>query len=93
MSRQDTQIIKGVAIMLMLFLHLFNRQGNVELCRPFLYIDDTPLLAYLVRVANPVPYFIIISGSGLYISHHKGSYNTLNKLKRIYVHYWLSLHD
>lgn len=32
MTRHETRILKGVAILLMLYLHLFNRIENVELC-------------------------------------------------------------
>lgn len=31
MTKQETQIMKGVAILLMIFLHLFNQMSNVEL--------------------------------------------------------------
>jgi hypothetical protein len=36
MSRKETQIIKGVAILFMIFLHLFNRLENVNLCNNML---------------------------------------------------------
>ena len=29
MTKQETQIMKGVAILLMIFLHLFNQMSNV----------------------------------------------------------------
>ena len=35
MTKQETQIMKGVAILLMIFLHLFNQIRNVELCIGF----------------------------------------------------------
>jgi hypothetical protein len=38
MTKQETQIMKGVAILLMIFLHLFNQMSNVELCRSFIYL-------------------------------------------------------
>lgn len=30
MTRQQTQMMKGVAILLMIFLHLFNQSSNVQ---------------------------------------------------------------
>lgn len=91
MTKSVSLEIKGVAILLMLFLHLFNKQDNVTLCSPLLYIGDTPLITYLVRAANPVSFFLILSGYGLYISQKKGSYNVLGKLRRLYLHYWVTL--
>lgn len=69
--------MKGVAILLMLFLHLFNRQGNVELCSPILYVGDTPLITYLVRATNPVAFFLILGGYGMYSVWRKGDKHRL----------------
>lgn len=57
MTKQETQIMKGVAILLMIFLHLFNQMSNVELCRSFIYIGDIPFVYWLSAVANPVAFF------------------------------------
>lgn len=47
----------GVAILLMIFLHLFNQMSNVELCRSFIYIGDIPFVYWLSAAANPVAFF------------------------------------
>ena len=39
MTKQETQIMKGVAVLLMIFLHLFNQMHNVELCESFIYLS------------------------------------------------------
>lgn len=83
--------MKGMAILFMLFLHLFNRLENVDLCENILTIGGYPFVYILARAANPVPFFIILSGYGLYISHHKGTYNVLKKLRGLYLHYWITL--
>lgn len=57
MTKQETQIMKGVAILLMIFLHLFNQMSNVELCRSFIYIGDIPFVYWLSAAANPVAFF------------------------------------
>lgn len=57
MTRQQSQMMKGVAILLMIFLHLFNQEGNVALCHNLLFIGGTPLVSILSRAANPVAFF------------------------------------
>lgn len=83
--------MKGVAIIFMLFLHLFNQLTNVGSCENLITIGDYPLAYILSRATSPVSFFIILSGYGLYISHHNGKYNVLSKLKGLYVHYWITL--
>lgn len=41
MTRQESQAMKGVAILLMIFLHLFNQEANAELCNNLVYINIT----------------------------------------------------
>lgn len=84
--------MKGVAIIFMLYLHLFNQTHNINLCENFIYLNDLPLAHILTRATNPVPFFLILSGYGLYVVQEKnGNYNILKKLKALYVHYWISL--
>ena len=69
MSKQETQELKGVAILLMLFLHLFNHEHEVALCSNSIFINGIPLVHLMTRMANPVPFFVILSGYGLYASY------------------------
>lgn len=91
MTKEESTILKGVAILLMLFLHLFNNIENVNLLDHYLYINNLPLSFILTRAASPVSWFIILSGYGLYITHHRGKYDIISKLKKLYIHYWISL--
>lgn len=91
MTRQESQIMKGVAILLMLFLHLFNQQYNVALCTTYLCIGDTPLLKYLVRAANPVSFFLILGGYGMYCVWQKGDKHRWLRIWKLMLHYWIVL--
>lgn len=90
-SKSDTTILKGVAILFMLYLHLFNQIGNVNLCTLYLYIGDVPLTYLFSRCTNPVAFFVILSGYGLYISYRNGKRNFVQRVLRLYVHYWITL--
>ena len=91
MDKNESIILKGVAILFMLFLHLFNQMSNVELCHNFLYIVETPLVHILSRATSPVSFFIILSGYGLYKVQSRGNYNVIKKLWNLYKHYWITL--
>lgn len=81
--------MKGIAILMMLFLHLFNSVENVALCSCTIYIGDIPLVSYLVRAANPVACFLILSGYGMWIVTAKGDKNRVSRLLKLMSHYWL----
>lgn len=93
MSKEQSTIIKGVAILLMIFLHLFNHDVTGE-CTPLLYIGSTPFVTILTRACGPVPFFLIVSGYGLhYTYHHKGlTWNgQLRRILKLFITYWLIL--
>lgn len=89
MTKQETQIMKGVAILLMIFLHLFNQMSNVELCRSFIYIGDIPFVYWLSAAANPVAFFLILSGYGMHFIHvrGKGDIHRWNRIGKLYLHW------
>lgn len=93
MSKEQSTIIKGVAILLMIFLHLFNHDITGD-CTPLLYIGNTPFVTILTRACGPVPFFLIVSGYGLhYTYHHKGlTWNgQLRRILKLFITYWLVL--
>ena len=91
MSKYETSVLKGVAILFMLYLHLFNQPANVTLCETYLSIGGVPFVSILARCANPVNFFIILSGYGLYVSHSNGRNGNFKRIVRLYLHYWIAL--
>ncbi|MDE6720798.1 MAG: acyltransferase [Bacteroidaceae bacterium] len=91
MDKTETQMMKGVAILLMIFLHLFNQSHNVDLCRNYVYIDGIPLVHILSRAANPVAFFLILGGFGLYKVYEKGDEHRWKRLIKLMIHHWVVL--
>lgn len=89
MTRDESKLLKGVAILMMLFLHLFNRTENLECCTPFFYVGDRPLLVYLMRLVNPVPLYLILSGYGLYYVYQMGDSQRWNRMLKLLINYWI----
>jgi uncharacterized membrane protein len=66
MNKTQSLIIKGSAILMMVFLHLFNNAGYVaEHCNNICTVSGLPLATWLTRAMIPVALFIFISGYGL----------------------------
>ena len=76
---------------MMLFLHLFNQEQEVAHCTNFLFVNGVPLVHIITRMANPVPFFVILSGYGLYATYKKGDKHRWSRLFRLLSHYWLIL--
>lgn len=94
MTKQQTNIIKGVAILMMIFYHLFNRVGSDYngLCQPLLYIGERPLVNIIANACHPVAFFLTLSGYGLsYVWENKG--NNLRqqgrRILKLYISYWI----
>ncbi|WP_391557551.1 acyltransferase family protein [Robertmurraya sp.] len=86
LSKLDMNITKGVAILMMLLLHLFCRKEYEGLYETFIYIGDTPLIYYLALFGDAcVPIYCFASGYGLYLSYEKkqASYNRTSMFRII----------
>lgn len=90
MSKEYTGYLKGIAILLMVYLHLFNEADNVRRLGYLISIIDTPLVYYLSRLCNPVPFFLILSSYGLYATYSKhGRIKPCKRVVYLYLHLWV----
>ncbi len=87
-------MLKGIAILLMLFLHLFSNPDFAATTTPLLWIGELPFATIFTRACNPVGFFLVCSGYGLAYSylHSKLSLRIQTKrVVRLYLNYWLIL--
>jgi len=91
MTKNESQTMKGIAILLMLFLHLFNHLPYVEHCHNLLFIDGVPLVYILSRATNPVAFFLILGGYGLYKVNEHGDKHRWDRVIKLFVHHWIIL--
>ena len=92
-SRENSTIIKGIAILMMVFYHLFGF-NYAEQCVNLFHIGDMPLVTWLARACNPVVLFLLLSGYGLACKYEKGTLNPHHQADRaifLYAHYWIIL--
>ncbi len=90
-SKGDTLFLKGVAILMMLFLHLFHGEPWISMSNPQIYVNNESLVQLLSNASNPVYIYIYISGYGLYISYCNSRNNNIKRILKLYLKYWLTL--
>ena len=61
-SKETSILLRGVALFLMVFLHLFNQMQNVQGLFCLFKINDVPVVNFLSKGCNPVGYYLFISG-------------------------------
>lgn len=91
----QSKILQTIAILMMLFLHLFNRSYD-ELFVPLIFIGKLPLSYYLSTFCDAcVPIFCFVSGYGLFFTYNKNEAtykkNNLRRIFKLYINYWIIL--
>ncbi len=90
MTKEYSVYMKGSAILMMVFLHLFNDLSADQSLANLIVIGDVPLVYYISRMCNPVPFFLIVSGYGLYAVMLMGKGNKpCKRASNLYLHLWL----
>lgn len=91
MTKDETLMIKGVAILLMIFGHLFNQWDEVAHMHHLLTIDGEPLVKILMHLSSPMHIFLMAGGYGMYMVWKKGDTNRWRRIIKLIVHYWVIL--
>ena len=86
MTHQDTQILKGLAFLMMLVVHICANQLD-----NWVVINGHTLWEYLGKISEPVAFFLLLGGYGLYCVREKGDKHRYSRLFRLYIHYWIIL--
>lgn len=82
MTREESKMMQGLGILVMIFFHLFEPHMNPE------YANT--IIGNMGRAANPVPFYCLLSGYGLYIVHSHGKDNhRWTRCFKLYMTYWL----
>lgn len=87
--------LKTIAILMMLFLHLFNTDYH-GLFEPIFFIGEQPLSYYISLFCDAcVPIFAFVSGYGLFYKYQQDpdKYNSINikRVLKLYVNFWIIL--
>ena len=63
----------------------------MSLCDCLFNIDGVPFVHLLTRACNPVSFFLLLSGYGMYIVYQKGDRHRFTRIARQYIHHWVVL--
>lgn len=94
-SKNDSKLLKGVAIIFMLLIHLFCRKEVNGLYNTFPTINGVPFIYYLALFGDAcLPIFCFLSGYGLF-TISQGTKLTLRgnviRIFRLLINYWVIL--
>lgn len=82
MTREESKMMQGLGILVMIFFHLFEPHMNPEFANT--------VIGNMGRAANPVPFYCLLSGYGLYIVHSHGKdKHRWTRCFKLYMTYWL----
>lgn len=92
MNREQTQQLKGIAILFMIWGHLFGDSFHVMIAyHPLLMLGDLPLVTIVSRATGPVSFFLFLSGYGLYCANQKEDKHRYTRILKLLLTYWVSL--
>ena len=96
LSKKQTDITKGVAILFMLLLHLFCTREYEGLFKPLIMIGNTPLIYYIALFGDMcVAIYCFCSGYGLMIGYKNNNENYFKKnlirILKLYINFWIIL--
>lgn len=96
LTKRQTSMTKGVAILLMLLLHLFCTREYNKLFTPIIMIGETPLIYYVGLFGDCcVAIYCFCSGYGLMRLYKENSeeYNKKNLVRicKMYMNFWIIL--
>lgn len=92
MTREQTLQLKGIAILFMIWGHLFGNPSHVMTAyHPLLMVGDMPLVTILSRAMGPITFFLFLSGYGLYCVNQKEDKHRYSRIMKLLLTYWIVL--
>lgn len=92
LTKNDSKMLQGLAVMAMVILHLFDRMDYQELFRPLIFFKEIPLSFYIAQLSDFCVFcFAFCSGyAHMKLSEQTGYYSRrLHGLLRLLVQYWI----
>lgn len=90
-TREDTKVIKGIAILLMLMHHLWGFPERImggEL-KYYFNIFDQSSISYIGMFGKIcVSIFFFLGGYGIYLSSRGKKFDIIGKIKKLYISFW-----
>lgn len=90
LQRKDTQMLQGLAVLFMVFLHMFCNHNENGMYMPLFNIMEVPVSFYLAQLCDCcVMIFAFCSGYGHSVSSSSTLDSRIRKLTKLYINYWI----
>ena len=84
MSKQETNILKGIALLMLIMVHV-----NAWPLNLFVKIEGYSLWSLIGGICHPVAFFLMLSGYGLRYVYENGDRHHYGRIIKVFVHYWV----
>lgn len=92
LTKEQSKILKGIAILFMVCLHLYNRSDTEGYYLSLLQIKGLPLVYYLSFICDAcVPIYCFCAGYAAYLQKDNNMKYTLHRLMKLITKYWIIL--
>lgn len=93
MTKQESTMLKGVAILFMIFGHLFlHPELANEMYIPLFCLNGLSIENIMTRATGPVGFYLLLGGYGMYyIYKNRGVKNQLPRIRNLYINFWIVL--
>ena len=91
-TKNQSSMLKAIAILFMVGLHLYNRVDLIGYYHPYLYIGEQPII-YIVSFLFDacVPLFLFCAGYAVYINKSKTFKENSIRILKLMINYWIIL--
>ncbi len=92
LTKEDTKILKGISILIMIWLHTFLYKSNVDLLTCFIYLGKTPLVTLIKDFCTIcIHLYLFLGGYGLYVTFKNRRLQSKRRVFFLYLNYWVML--
>lgn len=89
-TKEESVILKGIAILFMIGLHLYNRDVTDGFYKPLLYIGNQPFIYYVSFMFDAcVPIYCFIAGYAVYIKKNISLKKQVTRILVLLMNYWV----
>ena len=89
-TRDESLILKGIAILFMLGLHLYNRDVTTGFYEPWIYIGNQPFIYYISFMFDAcVPMYCFVAGYAAYIKKDVSLKKQSSRIFELLMNYWI----
>lgn len=90
LSKEDSKILKGYSILIMIWLHTFLYKNDVGSLQNFIFIGQTPLVTIIRNFCGICVFlYLFLGGYGLYITYTNKKLQSFRRVFYLYLNYWI----